>query len=333
MNILVTGGAGLIGSNLVKKLVSFGHIVYVADNLWRGKIQNLYEGEKPIIDLEKQFFQVDLRDKEKCLEVTRNMDVVYHLADIVAGINFVFSNELFLYHANVLMNTYMLNAAIKNNVEKYIYVGTACSFPAEKQMVLDPPPFKEEDVYPASPESSYGWSKLMGEYECELALKEKLIDIGILRLHNVYGPPCELNPEKSQVIPALCRKALMYPEEPFEVWGSGNQKRAFVYVDDIIDALIAVAKFGMNKGAIQIGPGESVSIADIAKKIAEISGKSIDIEFDISKPEGDVDRCADWSKAKKILGWEPKIGIDMGLKLTYQWCKEFLSNNKLNNNA
>ena len=139
------------------------------------------------------------------------MDVVIHLADIVAGIGYVFKNQLFLYRANVVMNSNMLNAAIQNKVKKYIYVGTACSYPEEMQAELNPPPFKEEDAYPASPESAYGWSKLMGEYECELAQKEGNIEIGILRLHNVYGPPCEMSPEKSQVIPALCRKAINYP--------------------------------------------------------------------------------------------------------------------------
>ena len=324
MKILVTGGAGLIGSNLVKALVEGGHSVIVADNLWRGKKENLYNGNTSFIDMEKQFYELDLRNHENCLKACEGVDIVYHLADIVGGINFVFANELFLYRANVVMNTHMLDAAIKKKIKKYIYVGTACSFPAEKQMVLNPPPFKEEDVYPASPESSYGWSKLMGEYECELAMKEGLIDVGILRLHNVYGPPCELNPEKSQVIPALCRKALMYPDEPFVVWGSGNQRRAFVYVDDIVDALISVAKIGMNKGAIQIGPDVSISIAEIAQKVVNISGKDIRIQFDISKPEGDMDRTADWSKAKKLLGWCPKTDIDEGLKMTYQWCEDYL---------
>ena len=321
---MVTGGAGLIGSNLVKRLRGMGKEVMVADNLWRGKLENMFGNGKPVIDLEKNFFELDLRDPKNCLKVARDIDTVYHLADIVAGINYVFGNQLFLYSANILINSNMLHAAIKNGVKKYIYVGTACSFPAEKQAVLNPPPFKEEDAYPANPESSYGWSKLMGEYECELAQKEGLIGVGILRLHNVYGPPCELSPEKSQVIPALCCKAFQFPREDFIVWGSGNQRRAFVYVDDAIDALIAVLEKGMGKGVIQIGPGESVSIAEIAEKIVKISKKDIPIIFDPSKPEGDMDRTADWSKAKRVLGWSQKVSIDDGLERTYRWSEESL---------
>ena len=252
------------------------------------------------------------------------MDGVIHLADIVAGINFVFANELFLYRANIVMNSNMLDAAINNNVEKYVYVGTACSYPAVMQSELNPPPFVEKDAYPANPESAYGWSKLMGEYECELAQKEGVIEIGILRLHNVYGPPSEMSPEKSQVIPALCRKAINYPLEEFIVWGSGNQRRAFLYVDEAVEAIILVMDKGMNNGVIQIGPGESYSIADIAKRIVQISEKEIDIEFDPSMPEGDKDRTADSSKARQILGWQQKVFLDEGLKRTYTWAVEHL---------
>jgi len=326
-SILVTGGAGLIGSNLVKQLSVQGYRVVVADNLWRGKLSNLYHQNEPVINLSKEFFQVDLSSYKNCLEATKNVDVVFHLADIVAGINFVFDNEAFVYRANTLMNTNMLAAAIENRVQKYIYVGTACSYPADKQQTLDPPPFKEEDAYPANPESSYGWSKLMGEYECELAHKEGLISTGILRLHNVYGPPCDLSPEKGQVIPALCRKAIRYPVERFVVWGSGKQRRAFVYVDDVINALIAIPEKGIGCGVIQIGPSESIAIGEIAEKIVRLSGKEIEISFDMAKPEGDKDRTADWTKAETVLGWQPTVDIDKGLERTYRWCERYLRQN------
>ena len=325
LKILVTCGAGLIGSNVVRRFLSLGHEVHVADNLWRGKLENLYNNCHPIVDLDSHFHQVDLQDYDSCVAVSKNIDVVIHLADIVAGINFVFSNELFLFRANVVMNSNMLDAAILNNVKKYLYVGTACSYPEKMQSELNPPPFKEEDAYPASPESAYGWSKLMGEYECELAQKEGKIETGILRLHNVYGPPCEMSPEKSQVIPSLCRKAIKFPEEEFIVWGSGEQRRAFLYVEDVVDAIQALLEKGMNNGVIQIGPNESVSIADIAKKIVTLSGKDINIQFDKSKPEGDKDRSADSSKALKIIGWTQKISIDEGLNLTYQWASANLN--------
>ena len=327
VKILVTGGAGLIGSNVVKRFVNLGHEVFVADNLWRGRMENLQENGRPVIDLDSRFHQVDLREYGNCVAVSKDIDLVIHLADIVAGINFVFSNELFLYRSNIVMNSNMLDAAIKNSVKKYIYVGTACSYPKEMQSELNPPPFKEEDAYPANPESSYGWSKLMGEFECELAQKESLIDIGILRLHNVYGPPCEMSPEKSQVIPALCRKAINFPKEDFIVWGSGDQRRAFLYVDDAVDAIVATLDKGMNNSVIQIGSGKSHSIADIAKRIVHLSGKEINIQFDTSKREGDKDRTADNTKACEILGWKQKVFLDEGLESTFAWAIDYLKKN------
>ena len=320
-NVLVTGGAGQIGSNLVQRLVEKGADVAVADNLWRGKKSNLITNGKSLIDFETQFHEVDLVDYDSCRRVAEGREIIYHLADVVAGINYVFDNQFSVFNNNISMNSNMLRAAVAAGTQQYVYVGTACSYPAEKQSRLNPPPFKEEDAYPASPESSYGWSKLMGEYECELVQQEDLMDVGILRFHNVYGPPCEMSPEKSQVIPALIRKALNYPREEFIVWGSGNQRRAFVYVDDAVDALVSIVEAGMNKGVIQIGPDSSESIRNIAEIIVSFSGKEIEIRYDPSRREGDTDRVADWSKAKEILGWTPRTAIEAGLVRTFEWCK------------
>lgn len=254
------------------------------------------------------------------------MDIVVHLADVVAGINYVFSHESELFRSNILINTNTLQACIKNKVKKYIYVGTACSYPKSKQSSLNPPPFKEEEVYPAEPESAYGWSKLMGEYEAELAFNEKLIDIEILRLHNVYGSPSELNPAMSQVIPALCRKTIENKKNELDVWGSGKQKRAFVHVDDVVDGFVkAIKKTSKFKGVIQLGPNYSTSISEIAQRIVYLSQKKIRIKFDKNKPEGDVDRMANNLRAKKFLNWKPRINLDKGLKKVYAWCKSELS--------
>ena len=324
--ILVTGGAGMIGSNLVKKLVSNGFEVFVADNLWRGKKEYLLSDNTNMVIPSKNFHQVDLRDFENCLKVTSKMDIVVHLADVVAGINYVFSNESSLYRSNILINTNTLQACVTNKVKKYIYAGTACSYPKSKQSIINPPPFLEEDVYPAEPESAYGWSKLMGEYEAELAHNSGVIDIEILRLHNVYGSPAELDPSMSQVIPALCRKAIEQKNLELLVWGSGKQKRAFVHVDDVVDGFVkAISKTSKFNGAIQLGPDYSTSIAEIAKRIVSLSGKNISIKFDKSKPEGDFDRMANNSKAKKFLNWSPLITLDEGLKKVFSWCETKLS--------
>ncbi len=320
--ILVTGGAGMIGSNLVKKLVNIGFEVFVADNLWRGKKEYLLDDKQNMVIPEKNFFQVDLKDYQNCLRVTNKIDIVVHLADVVAGINYVFSNESSVYRSNILINSNTLKACVTNKVKKYIYAGTACSYPKTKQSISNPPPFVEEDVYPAEPESAYGWSKLMGEYEAELAFNSGLIDIEILRLHNVYGTPAELDPSKSQVIPALCRKTIEDKNQELIVWGSGKQKRAFVHVDDVVEGFIkTISKTSKFNGVIQLGPDYSTSINEIAKRIVSLSGKKINIKFDKSKPEGDFDRMANNSRAKDYLNWSPFITLEEGLKKIYFWCE------------
>lgn len=318
--ILVTGGAGFIGSTLVKRLVSDGADVSVIDNLWRGSVENLKNFDATYaIDLGSKFYLADLADYSKCLELIRGFDLVYHLADVVGGIQFAFDNEAFIFRQNILINTNVLAASIINHIPNYVYVGTACSYPKSLQMKEGIAAFTEDQVYPAEPESSYGWSKLMGEYEAELAQKSGKINVGLLRFHNVYGPGASYESTRSQVIPSLILKAIKHPNPPFVVWGNGNQYRDFVYIDDIIEALMLVPEHGMNRGVIQVGSEKATSIRALAEEIVKISGKSIEIVYDVEKPEGDHGRIAICDKAQEILGWHPTINLYTGLKNSYDW--------------
>lgn len=321
-SIMVTGGAGMIGSNLVKRLVKEGWDVYVADNLWRGKLEYLNnENGEPVIDLSTHFFLKDLAVYEQCKEVIGFTDYVVHLADIVAGIDYVFANQGDLFRVNNLINSNLFDCVRKTGSEKIkglIYVGTVCSFPLTLQNTYKPEPLHEEELFPAMPESAYGWSKLMGQLEIGYLEKETGIPCCTLMFHNVYGTPTDFG-ARSQVIPALIRKAVNSPEEEFVVWGSGNQGRAFIHVNDIVDALILALEKGWGHGWIQIGLDHSTTIKEIAYKIAEISGKGLVPVFDPTKPEGDSARYADYTKAKNILGWEPHTSLDEGLRECYTW--------------
>ncbi|MDD3162150.1 MAG: NAD-dependent epimerase/dehydratase family protein [Bacteroidales bacterium] len=328
--ILVTGGCGMIGSNLVKRLVKEGNDVYVIDNLWRGKLDYLNdETGTPVIDLDTHFFNLDLSIPDIAAEIIASMEYVVHLADIVAGINYVFANQGSLFRANNLINSNVIQScreAGKERIKGFVYVGTVCSFPLSRQNSLDPEPLREEELYPAQPESAYGWSKLMGQLETEFLEKECGIPTSILMFHNVYGAPCDFG-ERSQVIPSLIRKAINYPSEPFHVWGSGTQGRAFIHVNDIVNALCLTLDKGLSKGTIQIGPSVCTSIREIAEAVVRISGKDIDIFYDTTKPEGDKARCADYSYAKEVLGWEPQVDLEEGLKEQYLWVKHQIESN------
>jgi nucleoside-diphosphate-sugar epimerase len=322
--IIVTGGAGMIGSNLVKKLTRLNHDVLVIDNLWRGKLEYLNDDAtgKPCIDLEKNFYNIDLSKEIEDLTPFEGTDYIYHLADVVAGISYVFNNQGSIFRQNVMINSNTIEFARKLKVKGFIYAGTACSFPLELQNSFDYKLLKEEELYPANPESAYGWSKLMGLYEADFLQKESGIPVLTLIFHNVYGAPCDFGTARSQVIPSLIRKAINYPQEDFIVWGSGKQGRAFLHIDDIINALILGLERGLGKGYIQIGPDYSTTIAELASQIVKISGKDIKIVFDTTKPEGDKARAANYSKAQKELGWQPVVGLEQGLKLTYDWIQK-----------
>lgn len=325
-SILVTGGCGMIGSNLVKRLVKDGGWdVFVVDNLWRGKLEYLNdENGNPVIDLDTHFYKKDLAVYEEAAEVVGKTDYIVHLADIVAGIDYVFKNQGELFRINNLINSNLFECCRKAGKEKIkglIYVGTVCSFPLTRQNTLNPEPLREEELFPALPESAYGWSKLMGQLEIGYLEQETGIPCCTLMFHNVYGTPTDYG-ERSQVIPALMRKAVNYPDEKMSVWGSGEQGRAFIHVNDIVEALVLALEKGWGQGYIQIGPSHCTSIKEIAEKIVEISGKDITPEYDLSKPEGDKARCADYSKAKRVLGWEPTVSLEDGLKESYEWIEK-----------
>jgi nucleoside-diphosphate-sugar epimerase len=184
---------------------------------------------------------------------------------------------------------------------------------------VDTPPLKEEDQYPANPESAYGWSKLMGEYESFLLEKDTGTSVYVFSLHKVYAAPTDYSEGRSQVIPSPIRKAIEAPEEEFAVWGRSDQGRACVHVDDVVEGIVLGLRRGMGHGVIQIGPDVCTSIREVPEMVVHISGKPIAIRFDPSKPEGDRGRCADYSKAQRVLGWSPAVRLHDGLPSLCDW--------------
>ena len=328
MNILITGCAGMIGSYLTSHLLDLfpkenGNKIIGIDNLSRGKISNLKEacGTK-FKDL--NFINGDLSlFNYSWASYFQDIDIVIHLADIVAGIGFVFSNESYVFRTNLLINSNVTKAVFDYKPKRYIYVGTACSFPRSMQLSINSKPLVEDDQFPASPESGYGWSKLMGEIDASYLSKEGVTDSVVLSLHNVYGKYCDYSKETSQVIPSLCLKTLECSQKnhDLEVWGDGSQGRAFVHAKDVINAITLSFEKGQNQGVIQIGPSKCTSINDIAELLISKIDKNIKIKHDLSKPIGDIGRCANYEKAKRIIGWEPKVSLEDGISDLIEWMR------------
>ena len=310
---LVTGGAGFIGSHLVRKLLGLGCTVSVADNFSRGSKENL----EPFID-RISLHAVDLTDVGNCLTCTKDADYVFHLAASVGGIHYIKRENVEGLTPSVLMNTNMLEAARRNDVERFLFTSSACIY-EEKSRALNR--FKEEEAYPANPATTYGWAKLIGEIQCRSYHLDYGIKNSVVRIFNAYGENESLDPKWSHVIPSLIRKALLYPKEGYTIFGDGKQERAFLYVQDCVDGLLLAMEKIENADPINLGSEELVSIQKLAEKIAEISGKLIDIGYDPSGPQGTHRYCADLTKMKKTLNWKPKFSLDEGLQRTYQWAR------------
>lgn len=309
--VLVTGGAGFIGSCLVKRLVNLGADVVVADNLSRGILKNL-----DAVKGSFEFHHVDLTEMERCLSVTKDIDYVFHLAASVGGIQFITKENVGGLVPSLLMNTNMLEAARINDVERFLFSSSACVYRDQGNGLNR---FKEDDAVPADPLTTYGWAKMLGEIQCRSYYLDYGIKCSSPRIFNAYGENENLNPSWSHVIPSLIRKVIRYPEEGFTLFGDGRQERAFLYVEDCVDGLLLNMEKITDAEAVNLGGDELVSIGGLAKKVMDVSGKDIEIGYDLSGPRGTNRYCADTTRMEEVLGWRPETPLEVGLGRTYRW--------------
>jgi len=315
---VVTGGAGFIGSHLVRRLVDEGRDVVVADDFSRGSVRNLLD-----LGVRIECPKIDLRDYGRALGVVEGADVVYHLAARVGSVEYLHGSELAelrVLQDNLVIDANVFRACMEAGVKKVIYASSVSVYPIDLQqrsgVVLS-----EDDLSYYNPEGGYGWSKLIGEMQLGWI---KGVDMAIARIFNVYGP-CQPLDETAHVVPALVHKAIMYPKRDFIVWGSGDQSRCFLYVSDCVEALLRLEGKACNPPIIvNVGSDEEVLIRTIAEKIVKISGKSIEVKYDLTKPVGPASRTADVRRAKTLPGWGPMVGLDDGLRRTYTWVEERL---------
>jgi nucleoside-diphosphate-sugar epimerase len=329
--VLVTGGAGFIGSNLVERLLTLGATVRVVDNLERGKTENL-GGVLPHID----FVKDDFRQAEACQRACRGMDVVIHLAAKVGGIKYYLDHPGDVLIQNVLMDNFMLQAAIESNVQSYLYASSAHVYPKERQMSPDTAPLCEEDALPANPDLSYGWAKLLGEKQIEYMIAQGTnLKAAIVRLIGAYGKNQDLDLETGSAIPVFIRRAVEYPRRtPFLVWGNGEETRSYCYIDDVLDGmLLAVEKLDTHRllGPINLGSEGRIKMGELAEEVIKVSGKNIRIVYDNSKPTLIWGQAVDCSKARQVLdGWKPNVPMREGLRLTYEHVERKLQASGLN---
>ena len=311
MKTVVTGAAGFIGANLVRKLLGLGRDIRCVDNISRGKSRNL-EG------LPVDIVYADLRQYDQALKALDGADIVYHLAARVGSIDFLHGSskaELEALQSNLAIDVNVFRACREVGVKKIVYASSVSVYPIDRQQKLDAV-FKEEDIYPINPEGGYGWAKLIGEIQ--LGMMEECRS-SAARIFNAYGEYCEYE-DTAQVVPALIRKAIRYPEEEFVVWGDGSQTRNLIYIHDCIDALLKMEeKASYPPLILNVGNEKTTTIKELAETIVKVSGKKIEITYDKSKPVGPLSRIPSIKRVVEKLEWKPYTSLEDGVRSTYKW--------------
>lgn len=307
--VLVTGGAGFIGSSIAEQLVQLGATVTIVDDLSAGKLENV--ADIPGVD----FVKLDLRFINHAKRICRMEDFVFHFAANMGGMGYISSNSAVLLD-NLTIDLNMLHAGLLRNVKRFLYASSACVYPVYRQKTSNVEPLKESDTLPAQPDTFYGWEKLIAEMLFKTHLKEK---VRLPRLHNVYGPGSSFD-HRGKAPMHLVTKAIRHPNPPFEIWGDGKQTRSFLYIDDCVEALLKLMESDFSD-PINIGSDRLISIDDLAKIIIKISRKDITPIYNSRKPQGVRGRNADITLARKVLDWQPKVSLEEGLQKTYQWAE------------
>ena len=323
MKILVTGGGGFIAGHLIKKLVSDGNEVIAADIK---PLKNWYQ----VFENVENHPGTDMGIKENCLKLSINVDRIYNLACNMGGMGFIQNNHA-LCMESVLIQTHMLIAARENSVKQILYSSSACVYPVESQSEIKDSisqALKEESAFPANPEDGYGWEKLFSEIITQYYNSDFGIDSRICRFHNVYGPFGTWGGGREKAPAAICRKVInakLSGNNSIEVWGDGNQTRSFMYIDDCITGMEKI--WASNYiDPINLGSSEMVSINQLIDIVCEIADFRVEKRYDLSKPQGVRGRNSDNTLIKEITNWEPSIQLMDGLKLTYDWIYEQITN-------
>lgn len=311
-NVLVTGGASFIGSHLTDALVERGAKVRVADDLSSGRRENIARWiELGAVD----FREVDLLEPGAVDDVMEGVDHVFHLAADHGGRGYIDTHESAC-STNMVLDGLVFRAARHAGVDQVTYASSGCVYPTDLQDDPDETIYLSEDMVgpPYQADNLYGWAKLMGE----MALKAYHEDHGMgcvsLRYFTAYGERCL---ENHAVIAMIARAFI--GQDPFVVWGTGEQIRNWTHVSDIVEATVRAAERVHDGTALNVGTMERTRVIDAARMIVERSDSSAELEPDPSKPTGPYNRVCDNSRARELLDWEPQVSFSDGLDRTMEW--------------
>ncbi|MCG2735998.1 MAG: GDP-L-fucose synthase [Candidatus Methanoperedenaceae archaeon] len=298
--ITVTGGAGFLGQNIVKKLKDMG-------------CRDIF------IPRSKDYDLVNMEDVRR-LYIDADPDVVIHLAAVVGGIGANSQNPGRFFYDNLMMGVQMMEQGRLHNIDKFVAIGTICCYPK-----FTPVPFKEENLwngYPEETNAPYGLAKKMLLVQSQAYRQQYDFNSIFLLPVNLYGPGDNFDECSSHVIPAIIKKcidAIENGDEEIEVWGTGKATREFIYVEDAAESIVLAAEKYNKSDPVNIGAGFEISIKELVELVVDITGFSGKVVWDSSKPDGQPRRCLDTSRAEKEFGFKAKMDFSDGLKRTIEW--------------
>lgn len=306
--VLVAGGGGLIGSHTIQELLDRG-----------AKVRATLHSKAPVINDDRvEYVQCDLTKKEDCIRVMEGINLVILCAANTSGAAVMAQNPIAHITTNLLINSQILEAACLAKVERLLFVSSTTVYPAVTY------PVKEEEGFTGEPHPSYfavGWMKRYIEKLAEFYYQRYGMKIALIRPTNVYGPYDKFDFATSHVLPALMRRAVE-KQNPFEVWGDGSAVRDFIYVSDLVEALLLTLENYAECQPINIGSGQPVTIKESVELILKITGNHAPAIYDASKPTTIPMRVVDLTKAETILGFKPKVSLEEGLRRTIDWYRQ-----------
>ncbi len=298
--ILVTGGAGFLGSFVVEKLLARG-VPKKNISIPRSK-------------------DLDLRKWENCIKAVNDRDIVIHLAAVVGGIGYNQKIPGQMFYDNLMMGTQLIEAARQAGIEKFVAIGTICAYPK-----FTPVPFKEKDLwhgYPEETNAPYGLAKKMLLVQTQAYRKQYDFNCIYLLPVNLYGPGDNFNPETSHVIPALIKKmadAQKSGKKYIDVWGTGTASREFLYAEDCAEGIILALEKYNKPDPVNLGANREIKIKDLVKLISKLMDFKGGIRWNKTKPDGQPRRMVDATLAKKEFGFKAKTDFEQGLQKTISW--------------
>ncbi len=309
---LVTGGTSFIGSHLVDALLARGASVRIVDDLSSGHLSNI---EGHLAENRVEFMQADLREPGVARRAVEGIQVVFHLAADHGGRGYVDLHQAAC-ATNLALDGMLFLACRQAGVEKIVFASSGCVYPNFRQTDPREEIYLTEDlvVPPYDADNLYGWAKLMGELTLKAYSREWGIKTASCRYFTVYG---ERGVENHAVIAMIARSFIK--QDPFVVWGTGEQIRNWTYVGDIVSGTILAAEKIDDGTAINLGTTERTRVIDAVREVLRYTGHNAQIETHPEMPTGPLNRVADNSLAKKLLGWEPQVKFMDGLHRTIDW--------------